>query len=136
MTAKPTVLFSCVHNSGRSVASAALMRHYAGDRVDVRSAGSEPGPAVNPVIAQVLAERGLLVTDHTPTKLDHDLVEAADVVVTLGCGEACPYVPGKRYENWAVDDPKGQDLDTVRRIVDDLDARVRALLAELDAARA
>jgi arsenate reductase len=131
MTAKPSVLFSCVHNSGRSVASAALLRHYAGDRVDVRSAGSEPGPAVNPVIAQVLAERGLPVTDHIPTKLGHDLVEAADVVVTMSCGETCPYVPGKRYEDWAVDDPKGQDPDTVRRIVDDLDARVRALLAEL-----
>ncbi len=131
MTAKPSVLFSCVHNSGRSVASAALLRHYAGDRVDVRSAGSEPGPAVNPVIAQVLAERGLPVTDHIPTKLGHDLVEAADVVVTMSCGETCPYVPGKRYEDWAVDDPKGQDPDTVRRIVDDLDAHVRALLAEL-----
>lgn len=131
MTTRPSVLFSCVHNSGRSVASAALMRHHAGDRVDVRSAGSEPGPEVNPVVAQVLAERGLSVTDHTPTRLDHDLVEAADVVVTLGCGEACPYVPGKRYEDWEVADPKGQDLDTVRRIVDELDARVRTLLAEL-----
>ena len=99
MTATPSVLFSCVHNSGRSVASAALLRHYGGDRVDVGSAGSESGPEVNPVIAQVLAERGLSVIDHTPTQLDHDLVEAADVVVTLGCGEACPYVPGKRYED-------------------------------------
>jgi arsenate reductase (thioredoxin) len=130
-TDRPSVLFSCVHNSGRSVASAALMRHYAGDRVDVRSAGSEPGPEVNPVIAQVLAERGLPVTDHAPTKLDRDLVDAADVVVTLGCGESCPYVPGKRYEDWEVTDPKGQDLDTVRRIVDDLDTRVRRLLDEL-----
>ena len=131
MTTKPSVLFSCVHNSGRSVASAALMRHYADDRVDVRSAGSDPGRQVNPVVAQVLAERGLPVGDHTPTKLDHGLVEAADVVVTLGCGEACPYVPGKRYEDWKVDDPKGQDLETVRRIVDDLDTRVRRLLDEL-----
>ena len=131
MTAKPSVLFSCVHNSGRSVASAALLRHYAGDRVDVRSAGSEPGREVNPVVAQVLADRGLPVTDHTPTQLDHGLVEAADVVITLGCGEACPYVPGKRYEDWEVTDPKGQDLDTVRRIVDDLDTRVRRLLDEL-----
>jgi arsenate reductase len=131
MTAKPSVLFSCVHNSGRSVASAALMRHYAGDRVDVRSAGSEPGDGVNPVIAQVLAERGLPVTDHTPTRLDRGLVEAADVVVTLGCGESCPYVPGRRYEDWEVTDPKGQDVDTVRRIVDELDTRVRRLLDEL-----
>ena len=131
MTTKPSVLFSCVHNAGRSVAAAALLRHHAGDRVDVRSAGSRPGTEVNPVVAQVLAERGLPVADHTPTKLQYDLVEAADVVVTMSCGESCPYVPGKRYEDWPVDDPKGQDLDAVRRIVDDLDSRVQALLAEL-----
>ena len=131
MTPKPSVLFSCVHNAGRSVAAAALLRHHGGDLVDVRSAGSQPGTEVNPVVAQVLAERGLPVGDHTPTRLQYDLVEAADVVVTMSCGEACPYVPGKRYEDWPVDDPKGQDLDTVRRIVDDLDVRVRALLAEL-----
>ena len=131
MTTKPSVLFSCVHNAGRSVAAAALLRHHGGDLVDVRSAGSQPGTEVNPVVAQVLAERGLPVTDHTPTKLQHDLVEASDVVVTMSCGETCPYVPGKRYEDWPVDDPKGQDLDTVRRIVDDLDARVRVLLADL-----
>ena len=131
MSDRPSVLFACVHNSGRSVASAALARHYAGDSVEVRSAGSEPGTEVNPVIARVLAEAGLPVTDHTPTKLDHDLVDAADLVVTLGCGESCPAVPGTRIEDWPVDDPKGQDPDTVRRIVDDLDSRVRALLAEL-----
>jgi arsenate reductase (thioredoxin) len=130
-TERPSVLFSCVHNAGRSVAAAALLRHHGGDRVDVRSAGSQPGTGVNPVVAQVLAERGLPVDEHTPTRLAHDLVEAADVVVTMSCGETCPYVPGKRYEDWPVDDPKGQDLDTVRRIVDDLDARVQALLAEL-----
>jgi arsenate reductase len=132
---RPSVLFSCVHNFGRSVAAAALLRHYAHGRVDVRSAGSDPGSEVNPVVAQVLAERGLPVTDHTPTRLEYDLVEAADVVVTMSCGETCPYIPGKRYEDWPVDDPKGQDLDTVRRIVDDLDVRVRALLAELVPAR-
>jgi arsenate reductase len=131
MTPRPSVLFSCVHNAGRSVAAAALLRHHGGDRVDVRSAGSRPGTEVNPVVAQVLAERGLPVGDHTPTTLGYDLVEAADVVVTMSCGETCPYVPGKRYEDWPVDDPKGQDLDTVRRIVDDLDARVRVLLADL-----
>jgi arsenate reductase len=128
---RPSVLFSCVHNAGRSVAAAALLRHHAGGRVDVRSAGSQPGTEVNPVVARVLAERGLPVTDHSPTRLDLGLVEAADVVVTMSCGETCPYVPGKRYEDWPVDDPKGQDLDTVRRIVDDLDARVRDLLATL-----
>jgi arsenate reductase len=132
---RPSVLFSCVHNSGRSVAAAVLLRHYADGRVDVRSAGSDPGSEVNPAVAQVLAERGLSVTDHIPTKLEYDLVKAADVVVTMSCGESCPYVAGKRYEDWPVDDPKGQDLDTVRRIVDDLEARVRDLLAELVPAR-
>lgn len=131
MNDRPTVLYACIHNSGRSVAAAALTRHYAGGTVDVRSAGSEPGAGVNPVVAQVLAERGLPVTDHVPTKLDYDLVAVADVVITMGCGETCPVAPGKRYEDWPVDDPAGQDLDVVRQIVDDVDARVRALLAEL-----
>ena len=128
----PTVLFACIHNSGRSVATAALTRHYAGPAIDVRSAGSEPGANVNPVVAEVLAERGLPVTEHVPTQLDPGLVEKSDVVITMGCGETCPVFPGKRYEDWAVDDPAGQDVDTVRRIVDDIDARVRALLAELE----
>jgi arsenate reductase len=129
-----SVLFACIHNSGRSVAAQVLARHYGGDAVDVRSAGSEPGAGVNPVVAQVLAERGLPVVDHVPTKLDADLVQACDVVITMGCGETCPVFPGKRYEDWPVDDPAGQDLDTVRRIVDDIDARVRTLLGiELEA---
>ena len=128
---RPSVLFACVHNSGRSVAAQALARSYAGGRVDVRSAGSEPGAGVNPVVVQVLAERGLAVHDHVPTLLDSDLVEGSDVVVTMGCGEICPVFPGKRYEDWPVEDPAGQDLETVRRIVDDVDARVRRLLADL-----
>jgi len=132
---RPTVLYACIHNSGRSVAAQALTRQYAGDAVEVRSAGSEPGTGVNPVVAQVLAEKGLPVTDHVPTKLDYDLVEAADVVVTMGCGETCPVFPGKRYEDWPVDDPAGQNLDTVRAIVDNIDARVRTLLAGLSAPR-
>jgi arsenate reductase (thioredoxin) len=132
---RPTVLYACIHNSGRSVAAQALTRQYAGDAVEVRSAGSEPGTGVNSVVAQILAEKGLPVTDHVPTKLDYDLVEAADVVVTMGCGETCPVFPGKRYEDWPVDDPAGQNLDTVRAIVDDIDARVRTLLAELSAPR-
>ena len=131
MTGKPSVLFACVHNSGRSVASAALARHYAGDAVEVRSAGSEPGSEVNPVIAEVLAEVGLPVTDHTPTQLSYDLVDAADVVITLGCGESCPAAVGTRIEDWPVDDPKGQDPVTVRRIVADLDTRVRGLLGDV-----
>jgi arsenate reductase (thioredoxin) len=131
MTAEPTVLFACIHNSGRSVAAQALARHYACDAVHVRSAGSEPGTGVNPVVAQVLAERGLPVGDHVPTRLDVDLVEAADVVITMGCGETCPVFPGTRYEDWPVDDPAGQELAAVRGIVDDIDARVRRLLAEV-----
>jgi arsenate reductase len=131
MAEKPSVLFACIHNSGRSVAAQVLTRHYAGDAVEVRSAGSEPGAGVNPVVAQVLAERGLPVTDHTPTKLDAHLVQASDVVITMGCGETCPIFPGKRYEDWTVEDPAGQDVDTVRRIVDDIDTRVRGLLADL-----
>ena len=131
MSDRPTVLYACIHNSGRSVAAQALARSYAGGRVDVRSAGSEPGAGVNPVVAQVLAERGLAVEDHVPTLLDRDLVEGSDVVVTMGCGETCPVFPGTRYEDWPVEDPAGQDLETVRRIVDDVDARVRRLLADL-----
>jgi arsenate reductase len=130
-----SVLFACIHNSGRSVAAAALARSYAGDTVEIRSAGSEPGSGVNPVVAQVLAERGLPVTDHVPTQLSPELVEHADVVVTMGCGETCPVFPGTSYEDWQVDDPAGQDLDTVRRIVDDVDRRVRDLLDRLRPAR-
>ncbi len=135
MTAIPEVLFVCVHNAGRSQMAAALLEHRAGDSVDVRSAGSEPGAGVNRVVAQVLAERGLPVADHTPTRLDPALVQAADVVITMGCGETCPVFPGKRYEDWTVDDPAGQDLDTVRRIVDDIDTGVRGLLEDLSPAR-
>ena len=127
----PVVLFACIHNSGRSVAAQVLARHHGGDRVEVRSAGSEPGAGINPVVAQVLAERGLSVGDHVPTLLDAGLVQSSDVVVTMGCGETCPVFPGTRYEDWPVDDPAGQDLETVRRIVDDVDARVRRLLAQL-----
>src|SRR5436305_12537774 len=93
----PVILFACIHNSGRSVAAQVLAHHYGGDSVDVRSAGSEPANSVNPVVAQVLAERGTPVTDHTPTKLDRDLVEESDVVITMGCGETCPVLPAKRY---------------------------------------
>lgn len=128
---KPTVLFACIHNAGRSVAAQVLAQHYAGDGLDVLSAGSEPGTAVNPVVAAVLAERGLTVAGHRATLLNRTLVERCDVVVTMGCGETCPVFPGKRYEDWPVEDPAGQDLETVRRIVDDIDARVRALLGEL-----
>lgn len=127
----PVVLYACIHNSGRSVAAKVLTEHYADGRVEVRSAGSEPGDGVNPVVASVLAERGLSTADHVPSMLTYESVETSDVVVTMGCGETCPVFPGKRYEDWTVDDPKGQDLETVRRIVDDIDARVVVLLASL-----
>ena len=131
MTDRPSILFACVHNSGRSVAAEVLARHYAGEAVVVRSAGSDPGNAVNAVVARVLAERGLSVAAHVPTRLDPELVAISDVVVTMGCGETCPVFPGKRYQDWPVEDPAGQDVETVRRIVADLDTRVQNLLAEL-----
>jgi arsenate reductase len=127
----PTILYACIHNSGRSVAAAKLTQLYAGDRARVLSAGSEPGTAVNPVVAQVLAERGISTADHVPTLLDYDLVEGCDVVITMGCGETCPVFPGKRYEDWEISDPKGKGIEEVRAVVDDVDRRVRALLTQL-----
>lgn len=131
MTDKPVILFACVHNSGRSVAAKVLTEHYGRDRVEVRSAGSEPGNTINPVVAEVLAERGLSVEGEAPKLLDTETVETSDVVVTMGCGETCPYFPGKQYRDWVVEDPEGQDLASVRRIVDDIDAKVQALIIEL-----
>jgi arsenate reductase len=113
------------------VAAQVLMQHYAGDAVSVRSAGSEPGGEVNPGVAEVLAERGLSAAAHVPKHLTYDVVEAADIVVTMGCGETCPVFPGKRYEDWPVADPAGQDVEVVRKIVDEVDERVRGLLREL-----
>ena len=119
-----------MHNSGRSVAARVPTEHYANGAVDARSAGSEPGPEVNPVVAEVLAERGLSTANETPTRLEPDTVRGADVVITMWLRwETASIFPGKRYEDWAVDDPKGRNLETVRRIVDDVDTRVRALLA-------
>jgi arsenate reductase len=126
------VLFACIHNSGRSVAAAYLTRQLF-PHLEVVSAGSEPGSSVNPGVATVLAERGISVEDHVPTLLTFEGVQEADVVVTMGCGETCPVFPGKTYEDWPVDDPKGQDLETVRRIVADVEARVRELGARLEA---
>jgi arsenate reductase len=134
MSDKPIVLFACIHNSGRSVAARILTEHYAGGSVEARSAGSEPKGSVNPVVAEVLAERGLSTDQETPTLLDEHTVADADVVVTMGCGETCPILPGKRYEDWTIDDPAGQDADTVRRIVGDVDARVRQLLTDFGVA--
>lgn len=127
----PVILFACIHNSGRSVAAEVLARHLGGAGVVVSSAGSEPGSGVNPVVAEVLGERGLSTWNHEPTFLGDDNVQAADVVITMGCGETCPIFPGKRYEDWTIDDPKGQELPEVRRIVDDVERRVRELLTDL-----
>ena len=131
MTTKPVILFACIHNSGRSVAAKVLAEHYGGAAVEVRPAGSEPGDDINPTVAAVLAERGLSTEAETPTLLDDSTVKQADVVITMGCGETCPIFPGKPYEDWTVEDPKGKDIDTVRGIVDDVDNRVQALLTDL-----
>ncbi|MGC8471538.1 MAG: low molecular weight phosphatase family protein [Acidimicrobiales bacterium] len=130
----PVVLYACVHNAGRSVAARVLTEHYARGRVEVRSAGSEPGSSVDPLVAAVLAERGLSTEAEAPTLLTSAVVEGADVVVTMGCGESCPVFFGKRYLDWDVDDPAGADLASVRRIVDAVDRRVRGLLSELGVA--
>jgi arsenate reductase len=131
LSSKPAILFACIHNSGRSVAAKVLAEHYGGADVTVLSAGSEPGDGINPTVAAVLAERGLSTAAETPTLLEAETVQSADVVITMGCGETCPVLPGRRYEDWAVEDPKGKDIETVRRIVDDVDERVRGLLGDL-----
>jgi arsenate reductase len=130
---RPVVLVSCVHNSGRSVAATGFLRALAGDRIRVLSRGSEPGTELNPQIVAAMAEVGIDVTDQVPTRLTDEDVQAADVVVTMGCGETCPYYPGKRYLDWPVADPKGQDLDTVRAIRDDIRRRAEQLVEELRA---
>lgn len=135
MSDVPVILFACIHNSGRSVAARVLAEHYAQGRAIALSAGSDPGGSVNPGVAAALAERGLSTAAEAPTLLDYDTVQTADVVITMGCGETCPVFPGKRYEDWEIDDPKGQDLETIRAIVDDIDARVQALLLELQLSR-
>jgi arsenate reductase (thioredoxin) len=128
---KPVVLFLCVHNAGRSLAARVLLDHYAGGRVDVRSAGSEPADRLNPAVVAVLRERGLDPSGESTKPLTDETVQAADVVVTMGCGDTCPVFPAKRYLDWDLEDPAGKPLDVVRRIVDEIDGRVQALLGEL-----
>jgi len=128
---RPQVLVACVKNAGRSVAAKLLLEHYGAGLVDVRSAGSEPGDAIHGEVAAVLRERGLDPSREVPKLLTPDLVQESDVVVTMGCGETCPVFPGKRYLDWPTDDPNGQPVEVVRRIVDDIDGRVRGLLGEL-----
>ena len=128
---QPTVLFVCVHNAGRSQMAAAYLRHLAGDRITVLSAGSQPADQVNPVAVAAMAEEGIDITAETPKVLASDDVQASDVVVTMGCGDECPWFPSTRYEDWVLDDPAGQDLDTVRPIRDDIRRRVEELVASL-----
>jgi arsenate reductase len=128
---KPIVLFVCVHNAGRSQMAAGWLRHLAGGAVEIRSAGSAPADSINPVAGQAMAEVGIDITDQTPKKLDYATAQDSDVIVTMGCGDACPVFPGKRYEDWQLDDPAGQGIEAVRRIRDDIRIRVEALLAEL-----
>jgi arsenate reductase (thioredoxin) len=130
-TDMPEVLFVCVHNAGRSQMAAGLVRLRSGGRVAVRSAGSDPGEVINPAVVEAMAEVGVDLSDAFPKALTDEAVRAADVVITMGCGDACPVYPGKRYEDWTLDDPAGQDLETVRRIRDEIDARVRAIVGEL-----
>jgi arsenate reductase (thioredoxin) len=127
----PEVLFVCVQNAGRSQMAAALLDHYAEGRVHVRSAGSDPADQINPKVMQALAEVGVDVGKEFPKPMTDEVVEAADAVITMGCGDACPIYPGKRYEDWEVADPADADLDGVRRIRDDIDQRVRRLLADV-----
>ena len=131
MTTTPQVLFVCVHNAGRSQMAAALLDHHAAGRVQVRSAGSDPASALNPAVVAVMNEVGLDLSTEFPKPLTDDAVHAADVVVTMGCGDACTIYPGKRYLDWELTDPAGLAIEQVRPIRDDIDRRVRALLAEL-----
>ncbi|HET8780664.1 MAG TPA: arsenate reductase ArsC [Agromyces sp.] len=131
MSEKPTVLFVCVHNAGRSQMAAGYLRELAGDRVEVLSAGSEPNDEINPVAIEAMNEEGIDIAGNTPKVLTVDAVKESDVVITMGCGDACPIFPGKRYEDWELEDPAGKNLVTVRRVRDDIRGRVEALLAEI-----
>jgi arsenate reductase len=128
---KPSVLFVCVHNAGRSQMAAGFLRHLAGDRIEVRSAGSMPAEQINPVAVEAMAELGIDITAETPKILTTEAVQASDVVITMGCGDACPFFPGKRYEDWKLDDPAGQGLEAVRPIRDDIRSRIAQLVDEL-----
>ena len=128
---KPSVLFVCVHNAGRSQMAAGFLTHLAGDEIDVRSAGSMPGNQINPVAVEAMNEVGIDITGEQPKKLTDDAVAASDVVITMGCGDECPYFPGKRYEDWVLVDPAGQGIETVREVRDDIRARIEALIDSL-----
>ena len=131
MSDKPAVLFVCVHNAGRSQMAAGYLAALADGRIEVRSAASMPGNRVNPVAIQAMAEEGIDISTQTPKVLTTESVQASDVVITMGCGDACPIFPGKRYEDWELEDPAGKGIDTVRRVRDDIRGRVEALIGEL-----
>ncbi len=131
MSDKPTVLFVCVHNAGRSQMAAAYLTHLAGDRVEVRSAGSAPAESVNPAAVAAMAEEGIDMSAEIPKVLTNEAVLASDVVITMGCGDTCPIYPGKRYEDWQLDDPAGQGVEAVRPIRDDIRRRIETLISEI-----
>ncbi|EPD83035.1 MULTISPECIES: arsenate reductase ArsC [Micrococcales] len=128
---KPSVLFVCVHNAGRSQMAAGFLRDRAGDRIEVRSAGSMPADQINPVAVEAMGELGIDITAEQPKVLTTEAVQASDVVITMGCGDACPFFPGKRYEDWKLDDPAGQGIDAVRPIRDEIRTRIEQLVSEL-----
>jgi len=133
--AKPTVLFVCVHNAGRSQMAAGWLRAIAGDQVEIRSAGSEPADRLNPLAVEVMREVGIDISDAAPKVLTVDAVRQSDVVITMGCGDTCPIFPGKRYEDWELTDPAGQPIEVVRVVRDEIRSRIAALASELLAAR-
>ncbi len=131
MAEKPTVLFVCVHNAGRSQMAAGYLQHLAGDRIEVMSSGSAPKDQINPVAAEVMLEEGIDISQNEPRILTDEQVQASDVVITMGCGDACKFYPGKRYEDWELEDPAGKDVDTVRVIRNDIRQRIEKLISEL-----
>jgi arsenate reductase len=131
MSDKPSVLFVCVHNAGRSQMAAGWLRHLAGDAVEVRSAGSAPADTINPAAVEAMREVGIDITDQTPKLLEFETAQDSAVIITMGCGDACPIFPGKRYEDWKLDDPAGKGVAAVRPIRDEIKTRVEALLADL-----
>ncbi len=130
-TQKPSVLFVCVHNAGRSQMAAGYLRQFGGERIEVRSAGSMPADQINPIAVEAMREEGIDITAEEPKILTTEAVQASDVVITMGCGDECPFFPGKRYEDWKLDDPAGQSIDAVRPIRDEIKARIQALASDL-----
>ncbi|MBG6215943.1 arsenate reductase [Arthrobacter sp. CAN_A6] len=130
-TARPSVLFVCVHNAGRSQMAAGFLSHLSEGRIEVRSAGSQPADQINPSAVEAMAEEGIDITAETPKILTDDAVKASDVVITMGCGDECPYFPGKRYEDWVLEDPAGKGVDSVRPIRDEIRTRIQQLISEL-----